>query len=195
MLIEPIIGYKSTWRILSLLFETPRKPVSRSELFKFTKLGNSPLSRTLDRLCRAEILVLEKRGKKEFYYINERNEYVNLLQDLWKKETKSLRNLPYSVQIILSEFIRSLNDCCINVKKVILFGSYAKGTASINSDIDLALVFEQELDSELLITKIIKKLKKQFGKDIQVHSFTTKSFDSKNKLVQEIQNDGIELVK
>lgn len=191
MLIEPILGYKSTWRILSLLFETPRKPVSRSELFKFTKLGNAPLSRGLERLLRAELLVWEKRGNKDFYYINESNKYVQNLKQLWEMERKSLRNLPFSITIVLNEFLRSLNDSVTGIEKVILFGSQAKGTASIHSDIDLAVIFEANLTQEIFITKIIKKLEKQFKVKIQVHYFTSSSFKAKNKLTEEIGLDGI----
>lgn len=191
MLIESLLGYKSTWRILSLLFETSRKPVSRSELFKFTKLGNAPLSRGLKRLIRAELLVWEKRGNKDFYYLNESNKYVQDLKQLLEMERKSLRSLPYSITIILNEFLRSLNDSVTGIEKVILFGSQAKGTASVHSDIDLALIFEADLTQEIFITKIIQKLEKQFKVKIQVHYFTHQSFKMENKLTKEIQQDGI----
>ncbi len=194
MLIEPLLGYKSVWRILGLLFETPRKPVSRSELFRFTKLGNSPLSRGLGRLARAGILILEKKGKKEFYYVNERNKYAAVLNELWETERKSLRNLPYGISIILSEFLRNLNDRCRDIGQVILFGSHAKGTASVYSDIDLAVIFKKGLAQEIIITGIIKKLQGQFAAKIQVHYFTAKSFMAKIELVEEIKSAGIDLI-
>ncbi len=191
MLIEPLLGYKSTWRVLNLLFETPRKPVSRPELFHNTKLGNAPLSKALDRLTRAQIITLEKKGNKEFYYINEHHEYAILLQTLWKKEQHTTRNLPYSVSLIIAEFIRNLSDSITEIEKIFLFGSHAKGTASINSDIDLALIFEKEIKKELEITKTIKKIEQQFHTEIQVHYFTSKGFCEKNKLISEIKNEGI----
>jgi len=194
MLIEPLLGYKSTWRILDLLFETPRKLVSRVELFNFTKLGNSPLSRGLNRLVKSGIVILEKKGKKEFYYIDEKNEYAYLLMELWKKENRSLRNLPYEIKLVLSEFLRSLNDSCSQIDKIFLFGSQAKGTASINSDIDIALIFAENLNPEIQVTKIVHQLEKQFKVKIQVHYFTSKSFSTKNKLTEEIIVDGIRLV-
>lgn len=191
MLIESLLGYKSTWRILSLLFETPRKPVSRSELFKFTKLGNAPLSRGLKRLARAELLVWQKRGNKDFYYVNESNRYIQDLKRLWETEKKSLRNLPFSITLVLNEFLRGLNDSVTGIEQVILFGSQAKGTASIHSDIDLALIFEDDLTPEIFITKIVKKLEKQFKLKIQTHYFTSLGFKAKNKLTEEIRRDGI----
>jgi predicted nucleotidyltransferase len=194
MLIEPLLGYKSTWRILELLFETPRKPVSRKDLFKFTKLGNAPLSRGLERLASVGVITKEKHERKEKYYINEMNEYARAFQELWKKEQTDLRNLSYDIRTISSEFVRGLNENCRGVSKIILFGSHAKGTASIHSDIDFAVVFSKDLVQEIEVTRIVHKLEKQFNVKIQVHYFTEKSFLGKNKLVKEIKNDGIKLV-
>lgn len=191
MLIEPLLGYKSVWRILSLLLETPRRPVSRSELFTFTKLGNAPLSRGLDKLVRSGILIWERRGNKDLYYINESNEYASLLKLMWEKEREGLRNLSYSIKTVLSEFLRSLNDTCSGIEKVILFGSHAKGTASIHSDIDVAVIFEKNLSQEILVVKAIRKINRQFKVMLQAHYFTVDSFAVKNKLTEEIRRDGI----
>ncbi len=192
MLIEPILGYKSSWRILELLLETPRKLVSRKELFEYTKLGNAPLSLGLKRLSTAEIIIKEKKGRKEYYYLDTSNEYVKLITELWEKERKSLRNLDYEIKIILAEFLRMALDV-IEVKKVILFGSWAKGTASIKSDIDLALISEGEIKNEIEVTRIVKVLEKKYKKEIQTHYFTEKNFQIKSKLITEIKETGIYL--
>ena len=194
MLIEPWLGYKSTWRILSLLLETPRKPVSRTELFKYTKLGNAPLSRGLERLVNFGLLTLEKRGKKQLYFINERSLLIKPIRDLWSTEKDSLRNLPYEISLILNEFIRSLNEACHNLEQVYLFGSQAKGTATVHSDIDLAVIFKENLKQGISVTRIVNDLEKQFAVKIQVHFFTKSNFSAKTKLVEEIKTEGITLL-
>ncbi len=193
MLIEPILGYKTSWRILELLLETPRKPVSRKELFIHTKLGNAPLSQGLKRLVTADILVKDKKGKKEFYYINEANTYSRMIKEIWEQERKSLRNLDYEIKVIVAEFLRMLLDA-VEVKEVILFGSWAKGTASIRSDVDLAIVFRKDFSQEIEVTRIINHLEKKFSKEIQTHYFTEKAFNKKSKLINEIKNEGIWLL-
>lgn len=192
MLNEVILGYKSSWRILSLLLETPRKPVSRKELFEYTKLGNAPLSKGLDRLVKSGLLLKEKKRKKESYYINLANNCLPLIKELWEKERAALRNLDYDIKLILSEFLRRLLDVC-EIKEVILFGSQAKGTASLRSDIDLAVVFEKDLKGEVEVTRIVRDLEK-FGKEIQVHYFTEQTFSKKSKLIEEIKQEGIHLL-
>ena len=190
MLIEPILGYKSTWRILSLLFETPRRPVSRREIFKFTKLGNAPLSNALNRLVKTEIIIQEKKGKKEFYYVNSDNNYTKLIKELWNNEKRDIRQLDYDINIMISEFIRRLLDS-VRIKQAILFGSWAKGTSSSGSDIDIALILEKETKNDIEIANITKNMENKFRKEIQVHPFTYASFGEKNKLTDEIKRDGI----
>ena len=190
MLIEPILGYKSTWRILELLLETPQKLVSRTDLFKHTHLGNAPLSKGLNRLVKAGIIIKHQKGKKEFYYINLDNNYTKFIKELWETEKKDIRFLDYDIKTIISEFLRMLLDL-VEVKEVILFGSWAKGTASTMSDIDLAIVFEKDHKGEIEVTRITRAIETKFSKEIQVHYFTEKSFSKKSKLIEEIKKDGI----
>lgn len=192
MLIEPILGYKSTWRILELLFETPRKAVGRMELFKYTLLGNAPLSEGLQRLTASSILIKEKAGKKESYYLNLGNEKVLLLQELWEKERKDLHHLDYDTKTILSEFLRQIDFS--EIEKISLFGSHARGDASIRSDIDIALIFKEKVINEIEITRIVKLLKDKFNKEIQLHYFTEKNFTDNDRLAKEIKQEGISLL-
>lgn len=194
MLIEPILGYKSSWRILELLLETPRKLVGRKDIFQHTMLGNAPLSRGLSRLAAAGILVKEKKGKKEFYYVNEANEYSRIIKSLWEEERKSLRNLDYEIKAIISEFVRMTLEA-VEISEIILFGSWAKGTASIRSDIDLAVIFKKDRKKEIELTRITNVLEKKYSREIQVHFFTEKSFSKKDKLINEIKKEGIWLLQ
>lgn len=193
MLIEAILGYKSSWRVLELLFETPRKAVSRRELFEHTGLGNAPLSEGLQRLTLANILIKEKRKKKESYYLNLGNKNVVVLQELWRKESENIRYLDYDTKIILSEITRKL-AAISGIKDIVLFGSHAKGTASVRSDIDIALIFKEKITDEIEITKMVKSMKEKSGKDIQIHFFTEKNFTEKDNLAKEITREGISLL-
>lgn len=67
----------------------------------------------------------------------------------------------------------------LNVSKVILFGSYAKGTQSDNSDIDLLVVtndnfifesFAQKMEIKLKIANALNSLRKFADIDLIVHS-------------------------
>ena len=62
----------------------------------------------------------------------------------------------------IDNFLLELKESNFNVKKVILFGSYANGKVHENSDIDLAIwadEFEQNADN---IAKIVSKIAKYY---------------------------------
>ena len=90
-------------------------------------------------------------------------------------------------------FAKELESCGISLKKVILFGSYAKSQLSEYSDIDVALVADKftGVPSED-IKLFLKALRKNFI--IQAMTFNTKDFSpKKNPFVEEILNTGIEI--
>ena len=67
----------------------------------------------------------------------------------------------------------------LNVSKVILFGSYAKGTQSDDSDIDLLVVtqddfffesFAQKMEIKLKISNALNSLRKHADVDLIVHT-------------------------
>ena len=78
---------------------------------------------------------------------------------------------------IISQINISLQH--LNVNKVILFGSYAKGTQSDDSDIDLLVVtnddfifesFAQKMEIKLKIANALNALRKFADIDLIVHS-------------------------
>ncbi len=78
---------------------------------------------------------------------------------------------------IISQVNLSLQH--LNINKVILFGSYAKGTQSDDSDIDLLVVtndnfvfesFAQKMEIKLKIANALNSLRKFADIDLIVHS-------------------------
>lgn len=196
MLLDIVFGSKSVWRILILLSENPGSSLTRPEIRKFTKLGNKAISLSLNNLLINDILIKRKGGKKTYYSLNLTNEFVKDILVLCKNENKCLNNLPYSFSLILREFTRQL-IAEIDVKKVILFGSIAKRTFRNDSDIDVAIIIDKELDvkDKLLVTQITENIKLRFKKEIQPHYFILNEFEKgKDKLCEEIKRDGVSLL-
>jgi predicted nucleotidyltransferase len=80
-----------------------------------------------------------------------------------------------------NDIISQINNCLqhLNVSKVILFGSYAKGTQSDDSDIDLLVVtndnfifesFAQKMEIKLKIATALNPLRKYSDIDLIVHT-------------------------
>lgn len=80
-----------------------------------------------------------------------------------------------------------------SVKKVYLFGSYAKGTFHDNSDIDIAIIFDRLSDSFDMQVELMK-LKRKFDIRIEPHPFIESDFNLSNPLAREIIYNGVEIV-
>lgn len=76
--------------------------------------------------------------------------------------------------------------------KVILFGSYMKGTQREESDIDIAVVLNDY--NNLMDTQLdLMKLRRKIDSRIEPHPFREKDFNMSNPLVSEILKYGQEI--
>ena len=88
------------------------------------------------------------------------------------------------------DFLRKINP---GITKVYLFGSYAKGSINVDSDIDLAIVFENLTDTFDMQVELMK-LRRKFDSRIEPHAFRESDFEVSNPLAVEILNTGIEII-
>ncbi len=80
-----------------------------------------------------------------------------------------------------------------NFIKMILFGSYAKGNFNDDSDIDIAIVFDDYgnlIDMQLELMRLRRKIDSR----IEPHPFRERDFNLSNPLVNEIIKHGQEIV-
>ena len=105
-----------------------------------------------------------------------------------------------------ADVISKIVQCLIglNVYKIILFGSYARGTANEDSDIDLLVILDtdefaktvdERLERKQPINKSIREIRKNFAMDIVVYSKGEFEFLDKKEsdFIREIKNTGIEI--
>ncbi len=86
-------------------------------------------------------------------------------------------------------FLRKINP---SIKKIYLFGSYAKGTANDNSDIDLAIIFDNLSDTFDMQVELMK-MRRKFDTRIEPHPFNESDFNATHPLANEILNNGVEV--
>lgn len=201
MLLDICLGTRSAWKILLLLAEAPGKNLTRTQIKKHTKIGNKVLIKSLLLFQKQGIIEETKRGRQYFYKLNLVNPFIKPLLELIKTEKKEHNAVYFQNILIIREFIYELTNFNLEpIQKIILFGSVAKHTAQINSDIDLAIIHSEKISpgEQLLYTNATEKIEKRFGKTVQTHYFTQKEFQnllkSKNKLAIEIITDGITLM-
>lgn len=101
--------------------------------------------------------------------------------------------IPQEVLIITTDYINKLKQQ-IPVEKVVLFGSYAKGSYTKDSDVDLA-VFSPAFDNMSRVDGLTFLLMQALGYniDIQPQPYTVKDYVEHTGLVDEILKTGIEI--
>ena len=90
---------------------------------------------------------------------------------------------------IASAYIDSISNK-YSIRQAILFGSFAKGTNHDDSDIDIAIIVNNEVD--IIDTQIeLMKLRRKIDLRIEPHPFMTSDFNQSNPVVNEILKYGI----
>jgi predicted nucleotidyltransferase len=98
-----------------------------------------------------------------------------------------------------TEIIRKVNEYASAVNRefgaaeIYLFGSYATGNFSIDSDIDIAVVFN-EIENIFDIQLELMRLRRKIDSRIEPHPFRKSDFDRSNPIVNEILNHGQEII-
>lgn len=90
----------------------------------------------------------------------------------------------------VNEFVSSAGENNIAIEKVLLFCSYAKGTAHKYSDIDLAVFSSQFTDNPFDNNKLIRFTRRL--PQMQLHLYPIKEFEE-DLFVAEIKKYGIDL--
>jgi len=100
-----------------------------------------------------------------------------------------------SNEIITSvrRFKQNLAGAGMHIERVILFGSYALGTAGRWSDIDIALVSNDFSGNGFYDRKKINRILIKTDTRIEPHPFRPEDFTEGNPFVKEILKQGIEL--
>ena len=101
-----------------------------------------------------------------------------------------VKRKPPETAIKYINFLRKGNPKII---KAYLFGSYAKGNEGPDSDMDIAIIFEDFPDSFDMQVDLMK-LRRKFDTKIEPHPFRKVDFNLSNPIANEILKTGLEIV-
>jgi uncharacterized protein len=99
-----------------------------------------------------------------------------------------------NIDTTIAKYLDLIKEKFTGVEKVYVFGSYAKGKSTEDSDIDIALVFSKLDDSKRFDIQVqLMMLASQIDSRIEPHPISHDDFDSGNPFVVEIKKTGIEV--
>jgi len=137
------------------------------EMAKLIDVSHVTLLPHLKQFEKNKILTAKLVGKSKVYSINfDNNQVREFLSLSEKKKTLEFLNKEFFVKKIYEEFINSSSNRCL-----ILFGSYASGNYTKESDVDLLYIGEIKENE-----KKIKDFGKIYGKKMHFISMTLKQF-------------------
>lgn len=93
----------------------------------------------------------------------------------------------------IKKYIAELNKSGIPVQKAVLFGSWARGKATEESDVDVALVSDKFTGDRFQDRRSIIPLRRKINTRIEPLPFTQKDFYTEGILVEEIARYGEEV--
>ena len=99
-----------------------------------------------------------------------------------------------SIDNAITRYIQLIKERYPEIENAYLFGSYAKGKSTDDSDIDLALIFTRLDDSRRFEIQVqLMLLAAQIDSRIEPHPISLEDFNSGNPFVSEIKKTGIEV--
>jgi predicted nucleotidyltransferase len=99
-----------------------------------------------------------------------------------------------SIDSTIAEYLDLIKKKYTGIERAFLFGSYAKGKSTEDSDIDVALIFAQLDDSKRFDIQVqLMLLASQIDSRIEPHPISHEDFIAGNPFVAEIKKTGIEV--
>lgn len=130
-----------TKRKLELLFEIYSKKESYlREITRSSGMSLSLAARIIGSLLKAGMIEKERRGKEIYYRLTKRaEEFIPLLETFYlEKRTEQYGTLKAVVGMLKESEL--FKEC----DKIYIFGSYAKGSAKKDSDIDILFIINKK---------------------------------------------------
>ncbi|MDY6801894.1 MAG: nucleotidyltransferase domain-containing protein [Bacteroidota bacterium] len=99
-----------------------------------------------------------------------------------------------NIDAAIAKYLDLIKEKFTDIEKVYLFGSYAKGKSTEDSDIDVALIFTNLDDSKRFDIQVqLMMLAAEIDSRIEPHPISYDDFVSGNPFVIEIKKTGIEV--
>ncbi len=98
-----------------------------------------------------------------------------------------------NIDITINKYLDLIKSKFSGIESAYLFGSYAKGKSTDDSDIDIALIFTKLDDTSRFDIQVqLMLLASQIDSRIEPHPISRDDFNSGNPFVFEIKKTGIE---
>jgi predicted nucleotidyltransferase len=144
-----VLNSKTKVKIIKFLL-THEASMSEREIASILKVSHMSVNRTMRELADMNFVDFVTIGKAHLWKVNRRSYAFKVLSAL----IKNVSIVKEPLENLKNTLLRNLPKTLI--KRVVLFGSVAKGLEKINSDIDIFILVKNKQSKEMLETSIEK---------------------------------------
>ncbi len=168
--LEKIFGSRIRANALAWFYTHPDESFFVRQLATILHEDSTNLSRELSRLERVGILLSSKQGNQKYFQANKNCPFFNELKGLVLKTVGIAGELRYCLEKFPG------------IKYAFIYGSFAKNEEMADSDVDLMIIGDVELDK---LDTLIGNLERRLGRTINYVTYDYKEFMDKKR-----QKDG-----
>lgn len=185
-----ILNSKTKLKIVEFLL-THEASMSEREIASILKVSHMSINRTMQELSEVNLVNFVTIGKAHLWKVNRKSYAFKVLYEFIKGVSRIKNPLDDLKNMILKSVPKAL------VKKVILFGSIAKGAEKLDSDIDVFFLVKDNKDKEKLgfaLEKLSNACLETYGNRLSPYILTEQETKKKAraKFLSEI-NKGIKI--
>lgn len=178
LFLDDIIGSKAKIKILKYLFGHTAS-MSENELARVIKISPMTINRLMKELCELNLVSMERVGNANVWSTNKESYVYAALAKIMGEISGVPTPLEHLKKTLSGNIPKKL------VKKVILYGSLARGKSKVNSDIDLFILVKSQREVKEL-TSYIDKLStlcfSLYGNRLAPYILTEAQLQEKKKL-------------
>lgn len=162
--LEKLFGSRIRTKLLTWFFTHTDEKFFIRQLAPIINEDHANLSRELIRLEKLGILVSERQGSQKYFHVNKGCSFFDELRGLVLKTTGIAGQIKSEIEKIKG------------IKIAFIYGSFAKGQETADSDVDLLIVGNANLDT---LDTTLQELEKKLGRTINYVFYSQKEFNEK----------------
>lgn len=169
-LIENIFGSRGRIKVLKKMSQHTGWWFNTTELSRDMNVNKGAISKILNELENDNLIIVNRKGKIKLFMLNEKSAFVSeIIMPIFRMEDELFKYIKKSIT-------KSFPDDYVS--SVILYGSYARGSERLNSDIDV-MVVAKNASFEKKCAIIVDKISSTFlnkGMLLTIDIITTREF-------------------
>jgi len=165
-MLSTLLSSKNRAKILAFFLTHPGERFYYSELVKRLKITSSAIQNELARFRKVGLLETKREANIRYYWINKNFPLY-----------PELKNIVLKTSGLADELKKELSNIG-EIKFAFIYGSVAKNTEDIKSDIDLMIIGNPNLDT---LTQIVSKAEENLSREINYTIFEVQEWKQRIK--------------